>query len=127
MGYPVNSPVDNPGSAAAFNFRDISTTIQNVSLPSGAKALIVNYQLLPGATAVTNQFAKYVVNASSDADAIARLGTGTGDNGCFWIRQGEPAHEIGFSPGNEATRVDFVTEAAVGAEKTIFTIKAVLS
>lgn len=126
MGYPVNSPVENPGSAVAFNFRDISTTIQTILIPGGAKALIISYQLLPGATAVTNQFAKYCIGATSDADAIARLGTATGDGGAFWIRQGETAHEIGFASNSEATRFDFVTEVAVGSEKTIFTVKAVL-
>jgi len=118
----VAAPSDVAGSAVQFIVRDLTTTRQRVSIPTGAKVLAISYRLLPGATAVTNQFAKYVINASSTADADGKLAT----DGAFTpLFQGDD-HVLAFAAGSEATVIDVITEVAVGAEKTVVSIRAVV-
>lgn len=118
----VANITDIPGSGVQFIIRDLTTTRQRVSIPTGAKSLVISYRLLPGATAVTNQFAKYVVNASSTADADGKLAT----DGAFTpLFQGDD-HVLAFADGDEATNIDLITEQAVGAEKTVISIRAVI-
>lgn len=116
----VVPPSEMPGSAALSIIRDLSTTRQKISLPSGALWAVLSYRLLPGATAVTNQFARFVINAASDADADGRLAT---DGAFFAITQGD---DVLMSAGSASaiTRIDVIASAAVGAEKTIFTVSA---
>lgn len=109
-----------PAALAPYIKRDLSTTMQTVQFASGAKTLTISYRLLPGATAVTNQFAKFVINAASDADAAGKLAT---DGAFVAIAQGDDV--ILTSPSDDPIlRIDYLTEQAVGAEKTIFQIVA---
>lgn len=118
----VVSPPDRAGDGVQFIIRDLTTTRQRVSIPTGAKALAISYRLLPGATATANQFAKYVVNAASTADADGKLAT----DGAFTpLFQGDD-HVLAFAEGDEATNIDIITEAAVGTEKTVVSIRAVI-
>lgn len=116
----VVPPSEMPASAALSIIRDLTTTRQKISLPSGALWAVLSYRLLPGATAVTNQFARFVINAASDADADGRLAT---DGAFFAITQGD---DVLMSAGSASaiTRIDVIASAAVGAEKTIFTVSA---
>lgn len=118
MGYPVNSPSEKAATVGATVIRDLSTTLQTISLPSGAKWVHITYRLLPGATAVANQFAKVCINASSDADATGKLGVDGSNTPIF---QGD---DIAFAAeaGSLITRLDFLAEQAVGAEKTALRI-----
>jgi hypothetical protein len=118
----VVSPADIPGTGVQFIIRDLTTTRQRVSIPSGAKSLAISYRLLPGATAVTSQFAKYVVNASSTADADGKLVT---DGAFIPLFQGDD-HVLAFAAGSEATSIDFITEIAVGAEKTVVSVRGIV-
>jgi len=116
----VVPPSEMPASAALSIIRDLTTTRQKISLPSGALWAVLSYRLLPGATAVTNQFARFVINAASDADADGRLAT---DGAFFAIAQGD---DVLMSAGSASaiTRIDVIASAAVGVEKTIFTVSA---
>lgn len=118
---PAATPPDMVAGALAPHLkRDLSTTMQTVQYASGAKWAQVSYRLLPGATAVTNQFAKLVINAASDADATGKLAT---DGAFIAIAQGDDIPL--FAPGGDPIlRIDYVAEQAVGAEKTIFQILA---
>lgn len=118
----TGSPSDLPGTGVQFIIRDLTTTRQRVSIPTGAKALAISYRLLPGATAVTSQFAKYVVNAASTADADGKLAT---DGAFIPLFQGDD-HVLAFAAGSEATNIDLITEQAIGAEKTVVSIRAVV-
>jgi hypothetical protein len=120
MGYPVNAPSEIDAFLVPSIIRDITTTRQKISLPSGAKWANISYRLLPGATAVANQFLKAVINASSDADADGKLAT---DNTFVPVFQGD---DVTFSAksGSLITRIDLITEAAVGAEKTVVRVLA---
>ena len=109
-----------PGAMATFIARDITTTRQVVQYASGAKWAVVSYRLLPGATAVTNQFAKFCINAASDADANGKLAT---DGAFVAICQGDDVLLSAYSL-DPLTRIDFITEQAVGAEKTVLQILA---
>ncbi len=120
MGYPVNSPTELSASIVVTIIRDLTTTVQSVAIPSGAKWVHLSYRLLPGATAVTNQFAKFVVNASTDSDAAAKLAT---DNTNIPLFQGDDV-SVGAQSGSLITRLDLVTGQAVGAEKTVVRIMA---
>lgn len=121
-GYPVVPPADQIGIGVQSIIRDLTTTRQSVSLPSGAKAIVISYRLLPGATAVTNQFAKYVINAASDSDASGKLAT---DGAFIPLFQGDD-HILAFESGSECTRIDLITEQAVGSEKTVVSIRGVV-
>ena len=121
-GYPVVAPGDRPGAGVQAIIRDLTNTRQSVLFPTGAKVLMVSYRLLPGATAVANQFAKFVVNAESDVDAAAKLAL----DGAFTpIFQGDDI-SLAFSLGSECTRLDIITEQAVGSEKTVVSIRGVV-
>lgn len=113
-------PSEQQGSLAPFIARDITTTRQSVAYASGAKWAVISYRLLPGATAVTNQFAKFCVNAASDADANGKLAT---DGAFVAVAQGDDVL-LSATSTDPITRIDFITEQAVGAEKTILQILA---
>ena len=113
-------PSEMPAAATVALFRDITTTRQATQLPSGALWVAVSYRLLPGATAVTNQFARVVINASSDADANGRLAT---DGAFIPVCQGDDLL-FSASSSDPIERIDVIASAAVGAEKTLLTIVA---
>lgn len=100
--------------------RDLSTTRQSVQLPSGAIWVAVSYRLLPGATPVSNQFARISLNAFSDSDANGKLAL---DGAFIPLCQGD---DLILSSGvdDPITRIDVVASVAVGAEKTLLTIVA---
>ena len=120
MGYPVNPPSEQQAALTPTIIRDLTTTRQSVSYPSGALWLVLSYRLLPGATAVTNQFARVVINAASDADANGKLAL---DNAFIPLCQGDDI-VLSASAADPITRVDVITSAAVGAEKTLLCINA---
>lgn len=100
--------------------RDLSNTRQKFVYPSGAKFISITYRLLPGSTATTNQFAKVVINAISDADANGKLST---DSANVVVCQGDDI--IIYAQGDDPIyRVDIIAEVAVGTEKTVFQIIA---
>lgn len=119
-GYPVESPTERTAALVSSIIRDITTTRQSISLPSGAKWVSISYRLLPGATATANQFLRAVVNASSDSDADGKLAT---DNAFIPVFQGD---DVSLAANADAliTRVDLITSAAVGSEKTIVRVLA---
>ena len=120
MGLPVNAPSEALASLSTNVVRDLSTTVRKISLPSGAKWVAVSYRLLPGATAVTNQFAKFVVNAYNDTDAATKLAM---DGAFVTVCQGDDV--IISAPSSDPIyRIDVVAEQAVGAEKTVLTVSA---
>jgi hypothetical protein len=80
----------------------------------------IRYNLLPGATAVANQFARVVVNAASDADAAGRLAL---DGAFVALCQGDEIL-LSASDDDPITRIDVVSSAAVGAEKTLLQVLA---
>lgn len=116
----VVPPDQLPGGLAPNLKRDLTTTMQTVQYASGAKWAVLSYRLLPGATAVANQLAKFVVNAASDADATGKLAT---DGAFVAIAQGDDVL-ISASSDDPILRIDYVAEQAVGAEKTVFQILA---
>lgn len=118
MGLPVNNPSELAAYVGSTVIRDLSTALQTVLIPSGAKWVQITYRLLPGATGVTNQFAKAIVNASTDAEATGKLGV---DGANLPIFQGDDI-ALAAQAGSLITRLDFITEAAVGAEKTALRI-----
>lgn len=116
----VVTPGDGFGALTVSLFPDVTNTQKTVQYPSGAKTLAVSYRLLPGATAVANQYAKIVLNAASDMDALGKLST----VGAFIpICQGDDLL-LSAIEGDPITRVDLITAAAVGAEKTLLTLIA---
>ena len=118
MGLPVNSPSEVAAFVGSLLIRDLSTTRQTISLPSGAKWVQITYRLLPGATATTNQLAKLVVNAATDSEAAGKLGLDGANTPIF---QGD---DIAFAAQSDSliTRIDVVAEQAVGTEKTAMRI-----
>lgn len=108
-----------PASGVPTIKRDISTTLYTVTFPSGAKSVALSYFLLPGATAVTGQVLKYVVNAASDADATGKLAL----DACYMLAQGADA-QLAADASDPIYRIDFIADQAVGAEKTILMIAA---
>lgn len=118
MGLPVNSPSEAAGFVGSLLIRDLSTTRQTITLPTGAKWVQVTYRLLPGATATTNQLAKLVINAANDAEATGRLGV---DGSFMPIFQGD---DVALAAASDSliTRIDVVAEQAVGTEKTALRI-----
>lgn len=115
MGLPVNSPSEVAALVGVAIIRDLSTTRQTVSLPSGAKWCQVTYRLLPGATATTNQLAKLLINAATDSEAAGKLAL---DGANMPIFQGD---DIALAAQSDSliTRIDVVAEQAVGTEKTV--------
>lgn len=120
MGYPVNPPSEQNAALTSAVVRDLTTTRQSFSYPSGALWVVLSYRLLPGATAVTNQFARVVINASSDADAAGKLAA---DGSFIPLCQGDDI-VLSSSQADPITRIDVIASAAVGAEKTILSINA---
>lgn len=120
MGYPVNPPSEQQAALTPAIIRDLTTTRQKVAYPSGALWLVLSYRLLPGATAVTNQFARVVINAASDADADGKLAL---DGAFMPLCQGDDL-VLSASSTDPITRVDVISSAAVGAEKTVLAINA---
>lgn len=118
MGLPVNAPSEATAALVPTVIRDLTTTRQKISLPSGALWVVLSYRLLPGATAVTGQIAKFVINAASDADAAGKLAT---DGACMMLAQGDDKI-ISATSSDPITRIDIVAEQVVGAEKTIIEI-----
>ncbi len=118
MGLPVNSPTELAAYVGSTVIRDLSNTLQTIQIPSGAKWVQITYRLLPGATATANQFAKLVVNASTDAEATGKLAV---DGANLPIFQGDDL-AIAAQSDSLITRLDVLTEAAVGAEKTALRI-----
>lgn len=115
----VAGPGEVP-AALVLNFkRDLTTTMQTWLFPSGAKWVSLGYTLLPGATAVTNQFAKAVFNAASDADATGKLAS----DQAAPIFQGKE-RKFSAPASDPIYRVDVIAEQAVGAEKTVFAVLA---
>lgn len=115
---PITAPSEAPAYVGSTVIRDLSTTLQTVTFPTGAKWVQLTYRLLPSATAVANQFAKCVVNAATDAEATGKLGV---DGANMPIFQGDDL-ALSAASGSPITRLDFITEAAVGAEKTALRI-----
>lgn len=118
MGLPVNSPTELVAYVGSTVIRDLSNTLQTIQIPSGAKWVQITYRLLPGATATANQFAKLVVNASTDAEATGKLAV---DGANLPIFQGDDL-AIAAQSDSLITRLDVLTEAAVGTEKTALRI-----
>lgn len=120
MGLPVNSPSEAVAALVPNVIRDLTTTRKKISLPSGALWVVVSYRLLPGATAVTGQIAKFVLNAASDADAEGKLST---DGACIMLAQGDDKI-ISAVSSDPIVRIDIIAEKPVGAEKTIIELLA---
>ncbi len=120
MGLPVNAPSEALASLSSSVVRDLSTTARKISLPSGAKWAVISYRLLPGATAVESQFAKFVVNAYNDTDAATKLAM---DGAFVAVCQGDDV-VISAPSGDPIYRIDVVAEQAVGAEKTLLSVSA---
>lgn len=112
---PSAGPSEISAMLASTQIADLTTTRQQVSYPTGAKWVQITYKLLPGATATANQYAKVVFNAASDADASGKLAT----TGAFVpILQGDDV-TFAFSDNSLCTRIDVLTDQAVGSEKTL--------
>lgn len=116
----VAGPAEVAASLAPSIFFNLTTTRQSLQYPSGARWAVVSYRLLPGATAVTGQYARICINAASDADANGRLAT---DGAYIAICQGDDL-VLSAPNGDAITRLDFLTTQAVGAEVTIFQVLA---
>lgn len=120
-GYPVESPAERAAGIVVKTFFDISTTRQKVELPTGAKWVAIRYVLLPGATAVSNQYLKVAFNAASDDHADGLFAIADAHIPVF---QGEPTIQVPFENGALCTRIDLMTAIVVGAEKTAVRIVA---
>lgn len=119
-GMPVETAAEQRNALAPSQFRDVSTTRQSVAYPGGARSVMLQYRLLPGATATANQILRVALNASSDMDATGKLAT----TGAYVaLCQGDDLTLIA-SASDPIYRVDFLTEQAVGTEKTILQILA---
>jgi len=119
-GSLVMTASEVPVATVPALIRDLSTTRQKLAYPSGAKFVSIMYKLLPGATATANQFAKVVINATSDADADGKLSV---DGSNIVICQGDDLI-VYASTDSPIYRIDVKTEIAVGTEKTIFQVIA---
>lgn len=119
-GSLVMTTSEVPVATVPALIRDLSTTRQKLAYPSGAKFVSIMYKLLPGATATANQFAKVVINATSDADADGKLSV---DGSNIVICQGDDLI-VYASTDSPIYRIDVKTEIAVGTEKTVFQVIA---
>ena len=108
MPIPVSS---DTAAAVCSDISNLTTTRQKLTFPSGAKWVLLSYRLLPGATATASQYAKVVINASSDADADGKLALAGGYIPLF---QGE---DLPFDAAS-ITRIDVIAAVAVGTEVT---------
>jgi hypothetical protein len=111
------SLTNQAGALTVSTTVDPTTTRVALSYPSTARWITFRYRNLPGSTAVTGQYIKVVLNATSDADANGKLASVAT---CMVITQGD---DVVLSSA-EITRVDFITAQAVGAEKTLFSVMA---
>ena len=116
MGYPVNPPTQPVSGLSFRRFANPSTTVQTILAPSGLLSVVLQYRLLPGATAVAGQRMRFVLNAASDADAAGKLATADAYGVLY---QGDDV-AFGSLSSDPILRIDFRTEAAVGAEVTEF-------
>lgn len=119
-GMPVETAAEQRNALAPSQFRDVSTTRQSVAYPGGARSVLLQYRLLPGATATGNQILRVALNASSDLDAAGKLSTA---GAYLLLCQGDDLTLIA-SASDPIYRVDFQTEQAVGTEKTLLQILA---
>lgn len=119
-GMPVETAAEQRNALAPSQCRDVSTTRQSVAYPGGARSVMLQYRLLPGATATANQILRVALNASSDSDAAGKLAT---SGGYVALCQGDDLTLIASS-SDPIYRVDFLTEQAVGTEKTLLQILA---
>jgi len=119
-GMLVTTTSEVPVTVVPSLIRDVSNVRQKMVYPSGAKFVSIMYKLLPGATAVSGQFLKIVVNASSDADADGKLSV---DGSNIIMCQGDDIvlYASDLSP---VYRIDIKTEIAVGSEKTVLQVVA---
>lgn len=119
-GALVMTTSEVPVTVVPSLIRDVSNVRQKMVYPSGAKFVSIMYKLLPGATAVSGQFLKIVVNASSDADADGKLSV---DGSNIIMCQGDDIvlYASDLSP---VYRIDVKTEIAVGSEKTVLQVVA---
>ena len=119
-GALVMTTSEVPVTVVPSLIRDVSNVRQKMVYPSGAKFVSIMYKLLPGATAVSGQFLKIVVNASSDADADGKLSV---DGSNIIMCQGDDIvlYASDLSP---VYRIDIKTEIAVGSEKTVLQVVA---
>lgn len=119
-GMPVETAAEQRNALAPSQFRDVSTTRQSVAYPGGARSVMLQYRLLPGATATANQLLRVALNASSDLDAAGKLAT----TGAYvLLAQGDDLTLIA-SASDPIYRVDFQAEQAVGSEKTVLQLLA---
>jgi len=116
----VVPPSEMPAAATVALIRNLTTTRQTIQLPSGAVWVAASYRLLPGATAVTSQFARLVVNASSDADAAGKLAL---DGAFLTLCQGDDLL-MSANDADPITRIDVIASQAVAAEVTLLTVVA---
>lgn len=119
-GMPVETAAEQRNALAPSQFRDPSTTRQSVAYPGGARSVMLQYRLLPGATATANQLLRVALNASSDLDAAGKLATAGAH---LLLAQGDDLTLIA-SVADPIYRVDFQTEIAVGSEKTFLQLLA---
>lgn len=119
-GMPVETAAEQRNALAPSQFRDVSTTRQSVAYPGGARSVLLQYRLLPGATATGNQILRVALNASSDLDAAGKLSTA---GAYLLLAQGDDLTLIA-SASDPIYRVDFLTEQAVGTEKTFLQLLA---
>lgn len=119
-GMPVEIAAEQRNALAPSQFREVSTTRQNVNYPGGARTLMIQYRLLPGATATANQIMRVAINAANDLDATGKLAT---SGAYIALAQGDDLTLIA-SASDPIYRVDFVAEQAVGSEKTLLQLLA---
>ena len=116
----VATAVEKGAALAPAQFRDVSTTRQSLSYPGGARVVMLQYRLLPGATPVTNQLLRVCMNAGSDLDAAGKLTTAGAH---LLLFQGDDLTLVA-SEHDPIYRIDFLAEQAVGAEKTVLQVLA---
>lgn len=117
MGLPVNPPSEQLGVLTAQHIADLTTSRQRISLPSGALWVNLHYLLLPGATATTGQYARFVVNAASDSDADGRL-----THGPYFVLGQDHERGLSATAADPITRIDVIAAVAAGLEKTILSV-----
>lgn len=120
MGYPVTPPSEQSGILTITKILNLTTVRQSVQLPSGALWAELSYNLLPGSTATAGQYAKIVINASSDADANGKL---SDDNSHVSLMQGQ-RQSFFATKEDPIYRIDVISKVAFGAESTILQILA---
>lgn len=119
----VVTPPEVPGVGLSFLVRDLTTTRVPFSFSPGARVVVVSFRLLPGATSAVNQFAKLVVNATSDADAAGKLAT----DGAFIPIVSPDDVILSFAHDGRCTRLDVLTDVALGgSEKNILHVRGVV-